>query len=87
MVMAMRVAGSEEGGDSKGHGIGNKGGVQRREQRHWRQERWQQGCRVSESNEGNDDGNISNVDDGDGDKAGEQGRGKGQVQQGRWQLQ
>ncbi len=42
MAMGIRVAGNEEGkGNKEGSGIGNKGGVQQREQWLWQQEQWQ----------------------------------------------
>jgi len=41
MVMGIRVAGDEEGErDEAGDGVGNEGGVQRRERWLWWQERW-----------------------------------------------
>jgi len=44
MAMGIRVAGDEEGeGDEAGDGVGDKGGVQQREQWLWQQEQWQQG--------------------------------------------
>jgi hypothetical protein len=42
MVTGIRVAGDEEGkGDKESDDVGNKGGVQQREQWLWRQEQWQ----------------------------------------------
>ncbi len=42
MVMGIRVAGDEEGKRNEaGDGVGDEGGVQRREKWLWRQERWQ----------------------------------------------
>jgi hypothetical protein len=41
MVMAIRVAGNEEGnGDKGGNSIGNMGGVGQRGQWLWQQEQW-----------------------------------------------
>jgi hypothetical protein len=74
MVVAIRVASDKEG---KGNGIGNKGGVQQREQWLWRQEQWQQGWWVSDGNKGDGKGYGDNVGDCDGNKAGGQQRGQG----------
>jgi hypothetical protein len=52
MVTAMRVLVDEEGKGGTGHGV-NEGGVQRREQWQRRQERWRQGWRASDGDEGN----------------------------------
>ena len=38
MVTAIRVVGKEEGKGSKGHGVGNKGGMQCRGLGQWQQE-------------------------------------------------
>jgi hypothetical protein len=70
MMMAMRVVGKVKGGGSKGHGVGDKGGMQQRQQWQWQQECWQQGWQVSNSNWGNGDGNVNNVDNLNRDKAG-----------------
>ena len=44
MAMGIRVAGDEEGeGGEAGDGVGDEGGVRRRERWLWRQERWQRG--------------------------------------------
>jgi hypothetical protein len=79
MVAAMRVVGNKEGKGSKGHGVGNKGGVRQRGKWRWQQERWQGGWWASNSHEGNGDSNgkVEDVGDGNGNKAGEQHRGKG----------
>jgi hypothetical protein len=72
MMTAIRVAGDKEGGGGKGHCIGNKGGMQQRGQWHWLQEHWQQGWRVSNSNKGDGNGNIEDMDNGNRDEAGGQ---------------
>jgi hypothetical protein len=54
MVMAMRVSVDEEGKGGTGHGV-NEGGMQRRGQGRRRQERWRQGWRMSNGNEGDGD--------------------------------
>ena len=44
MAMGIRVAGDEEGeGDEAGDGVGDEGGVQRKERWFWQQEQWQRG--------------------------------------------
>jgi hypothetical protein len=55
MVMAMRVPVDEEGKGGTGHGVGNKGGMRRRERWQRRQERWQRGWRMSDSDKGDGD--------------------------------
>ncbi len=55
MVTAMRVPVDKEGKGGTGHGVGNKGGMQQRGQWRWRQEQWQKGWRVSDSNKGDGD--------------------------------
>jgi hypothetical protein len=54
MVMAMRVPVDKEGEGGMGHGI-NEGGVQQKGRGRRRQERWRQGWRTSDGNEGNGD--------------------------------
>ncbi len=56
MVTATRVAVNEEGEGGTGHGIGDKGGVRRRGRWQRRQERWLQGWRASDGDEGDGDG-------------------------------
>ncbi len=77
MVMGIRVAGDEEGeGDEAGDGVGNKGGVQQREQWLWRQEQWQRGWQAIDGDKGDGDGNV--VGDGlGGDEADGRQRGQG----------
>jgi hypothetical protein len=71
MAMGIRVAGDEEGErDEAGDGIGDEGGVRRRERWLWRQERWQRGWQAIDSDKGNGDSDGNNVVDGDGDEAG-----------------
>ncbi len=78
MAMGIRVAGDEEGkGDEAGDGIGDKGGVRRREQWLWRQEQWQQGCQAIDGDKGNGDGDSDDGGDGDGDEAWGRPRGQG----------
>ncbi len=55
MVMAMRVSVEEDGKGGTGHGVGNKGGMQRRGGWRQRQERWQRGWRASDGDEGDGD--------------------------------
>jgi hypothetical protein len=76
MVMAMRLAGNEEGGDGKAYGIGDKGGMRRRGQWQWQQERSQQGWRGSDSNEGDGNGKGNDIVNGNRDEAGGWQRGK-----------
>jgi hypothetical protein len=54
MVTAIRVPVDKEGKDGTGHGV-NEGGVQQRGQGRRRQERWQQGWRMSNGNKGDGD--------------------------------
>ena len=77
MVMGIRVAGDEEGeGDEAGDGVGNKGGVQQREQWLWRQEQWQRGWQAIDGDKGDGDGDV--VGDGcGGDEADGRQRGQG----------
>ena len=71
MAMGIRVAGDEEGErDEAGDGIGDEGGVRRRERWLWRQERWQRGWQAIDSDKGDGDSDGNNVVDGDGDEAG-----------------
>ena len=71
MAMGIRVAGDEEGeGDEAGDGIGDEGGVRRRERWLWRQEQWQRGWQAIDSDKGDGDSDGNNVVDGDGDEAG-----------------
>ncbi len=63
MVMAMRVAGNNEGENGKNHGLNNVSGVQQ-------SGRWQQGWRASNGNKGNGNGNGNNMGNGNGGKAG-----------------
>ncbi len=78
MAMGIRLAGDEEGeGDEAGDGVGDKGGVRRRERWLWQQERWQQGWQVIDGNKGDGDGDGDDVGDGDGDEAGGRRRGQG----------
>ena len=71
MAMGIRVAGDEEGErDEAGDGIGDEGGVRRRERWLWRQEQWQRGWQAIDSDKGNGDSDGNNVVDGDGDEAG-----------------
>ncbi len=85
MAMGIRVAGDKEGkGNKEGNVVGNKGGVQQREQWLWRQEQWQRGRQAIDSNMGNGDSDGNDVGNGNGDEAGGQQRGQGQGRQGRW---
>jgi hypothetical protein len=75
MVTEMRMVGDKEGkGNDEKDGVGDEGGVRRRGR--WRrlQERWQQGWRLSNGDEGDGnsdgDGEGDDVGDGDGDEAG-----------------
>ena len=78
MAMGIRVAGDEESkGDEAGDGVGNKGGVLRRERWLWRQERWQRGLQAIDGNKGDGDGDGDDVGGGDGDEADGQQRGQG----------
>ena len=78
MAMGIRVAGDEEGErDEAGDGIGDEGGVRRRERWLWRQERWQRGWQAIDSDKGDGDSDDNNVVAGDGDEAGGQCRGQG----------
>jgi hypothetical protein len=78
MAMGIRVTDDEEGkGDEAGDGVGDEGGVRRREQWLWRQEQWQQGWQAIDGNKGDGNSDGNNVGDGDGDKAGRQRRGEG----------
>jgi len=78
MAMGIRVKGDEEGKrDEAGDGVGNEGGVPRREQWLWRQERWQRGWQAIDGDKGYGDGDGDDVVNGDGDEAG--GRRRGQV--------
>jgi hypothetical protein len=78
MAMGIRVMDDKEGkGDEAGDGVGNEGGVRRREQWLWRQERWQQGWQAIDGNKGDGNSDGNNVGDGDGDKAGRRRRGEG----------
>jgi hypothetical protein len=71
MAMGIRVAGDEEGErDEAGDGIGDEGGVRRRERWLWRQEQWQRGWQAIDSDKGDGDSDGNNVVDGDGDEAG-----------------
>jgi len=73
MAMGIRVAGDEEGegGEAGDHGVGDEGGVQRRERWLWRQEQWQRGRQAIDGDKGDGDGDGDDVgDDGDGDEAG-----------------
>ena len=70
MATATRAAGNKEGKGGTGHRVGDEGGVQRRGQLRWRQERWGLGCRASNGNVGDGDNKGNNVGDGDGNKAG-----------------
>jgi hypothetical protein len=56
MVTAMRVPVNKEGKGGMGHGVGNEGGMQQIGQWRWWQERWQQGWRASDGEEGNGNG-------------------------------
>jgi len=78
IAMGIRVTGDEEGkGGEAGDGVGNEGGVQRREQWLWRQEQWQQGWQVIDGNKGDGNSDGDDVGDGDGDEAGGRRRGQG----------
>jgi len=78
MAMGIRVAGDEEGErDEAGDGIGDEGGVQRRERWLWRQERWQRGWQVIDSDKGDGGGDGDDVVDGGSDEAGGQRRRQG----------
>ncbi len=56
MVMGIRVVGDKEAkGDEAGDGVGDEGGVQQREQLLWRQEQWQRGWQVIDSDKGDGD--------------------------------
>ena len=78
MAMGIRVAGDEEGErDEAGDGVGDEGGVRRRERWLWRQERWQQRWQVIAGYKGNGYGDGDDMGDGDGDEAGGQRRGQG----------
>ncbi len=80
MAMGIRVAGDDEGeGDEAGNGVGDEGGVRRRERWLWRQERWQQGWQTIDDDKGNGGGNGDEVGDGDGDEAGGRRRGRVRV--------
>ncbi len=70
MAMGIRV-------DEAGDGIGDKGGVRRRERWLWRQEQWQQGWQAIDGDKGDGDGDGDDVVDGDSDEAGGQRRGQG----------
>jgi hypothetical protein len=56
MVTAMRVPVNKEDKGDTGHGVNNKGVMQQSGQWQWWQERWQQGWRVSNGDEGNGNG-------------------------------
>jgi hypothetical protein len=56
MVMVIRMPVDKEGEGSTGHGIGDKGGMQRRGQWRRRQEQWQRGWQASNGNKGNGNG-------------------------------
>ncbi len=79
MAMGIRVAGDKEGeGDEAGDGVGDEGGVQRREWWLWRQELWQRGWQAIDSDKkGDGDGDGNDVGDGDGDEADGRQRGQG----------
>ena len=78
MAMGIRVAGDEEGErDEAGDGIGDEGGVRRRERWLWQQERWQRGWQAIDGNKGDGDGDGDDVGDGNGDEAGGRRRGQG----------
>ena len=78
MAMGIRVAGDEEGErDEAGDGIGDEGGVRRRERWLWRQEQWQRGWQAIDGNKGDGDGDGDDVGAGDGDEAGGRQRGQG----------
>ncbi len=80
MAMGIRVAGDEEGkGGEAGDGVGDKGGVRRRERWLWLQERWQRGWQAIDGDKGNGDGDGVEVGDGDGDEAGGRQRGRVRV--------
>ena len=63
MAMGIRV-------DEAGNGVGDEGGVQRRERWLWRQEQWQQGWQAIDGDKGDGNGDGDDVVDGDGDEAG-----------------
>jgi hypothetical protein len=78
MAMGIKVVGDKEDkGDEAGDGVGNEGGVRRREQWLWRQERWQQGWQAIDGDKGDGDDDGNDVSDGDGDEAGGRRRGQG----------
>ena len=78
VAMGIRVVGDEEGErDEAGDGVGDEGGVQRRERWLWRQVRWQRGWQVIDGNKGDGDSDSNDVVDGDGDEAGGRRRGQG----------
>ncbi len=78
MAMGIRVMGNNEGkGNKEGNVIGNKGGVQQREQWLWGQERWQRGWQEIDGDKDDGDGDGNNVGDDNGDEAGGQVRGQG----------
>ena len=78
MAMGIKVVGDKEDeGNEAGDGVGDEGGVQRREQWLWRQERWQRGWQAIDGDKGDGDNDGDDVSDGDGDEAGGRQRGQG----------
>jgi hypothetical protein len=72
MAMGIRVAGDEEGDeDEVSVGIGDEGGVRRKEQLLWQQERWQRGWQAIDGDKSDGDGNGDSDGEGDGNEVGD----------------